>query len=433
MNIKILDKYIFKELAKVFVISVSSLTMVLYLDKFLFMAEMIVSRGVTFFEMGRIMFFISPSFLALTVPMSVLVASVVTFNQFCAHNEWTAMKTCHLSFMQSMRPVIAFSILSYFLASIIMLYALPWGNLSYKEIIYDIIKNRASIDIKPNVFNYDFKNIVLLARNQEEQFRLTKIFVADSTQSKTPVIITAKEGLIIPNPKSMKIQLKLKNGVIHQLSSTRSGYQKINFDTYELNLRLPDTKHLEKEAIRGNRELSIAQLLKQIDAFEAKGLPTSGVKVELSKKFSIPFTCLLFGILGAPLGIHSSRSGKSGSFAMCIFVILTYYIGLIFMQNMGRVGEVQPYLSVWMPNIVLLGIIIYTSYKMQKDLPFKLTTWIADRGILSLEYCKNFYYKFVPLSHNQEIKPLIYGRNRKSLDETAKKIMREKIQKIKYN
>ena len=161
MKIKIIDKYIIQELAKVFIISVGALTMVLYLDKFLFMAEMIVNRGVTFLEMCSIMLYISPSFLALTIPMSVLVASVVTFNQFSAHNEWTAMKACHLSFLQTMRPVLIFSIFTYILASIIMIYALPWGNLSYKKVIYDIIKNRASIDIKPNVFNYDFNNLFL--------------------------------------------------------------------------------------------------------------------------------------------------------------------------------------------------------------------------------------------------------------------------------
>ena len=110
MAIKIIDKYIIQELVKVFLISVGALTMVLYLDKFLFIAEMIVNRGVTFLEICWIMLFISPSFLALTIPMSVLVASVVTFNQFSAHNEWTAMKTCRLSFLRAMRPVMIFSI-----------------------------------------------------------------------------------------------------------------------------------------------------------------------------------------------------------------------------------------------------------------------------------------------------------------------------------
>ncbi|NIQ03908.1 MAG: LptF/LptG family permease, partial [Nitrospinaceae bacterium] len=62
-------------------------TTLLYLDKFLFMAEMIINRGVTLMEMLWIVIFISPAFLAITIPISVLVASVVVFNQFSAYNE----------------------------------------------------------------------------------------------------------------------------------------------------------------------------------------------------------------------------------------------------------------------------------------------------------------------------------------------------------
>lgn len=431
MRIKIIDRYIIQELAKVFFISTGALTMVLYLDKFLFMAQMIVNRGVSFLEMCNIMLYISPAFLALTVPMSVLVASVVAFNQFSAYNEWVAMKACNLSFLQTMRPVLVFSLFTYFLASIIMIYALPWGNLAYKHLIYDIIKNRASVDIKPNVFNYDFKNLVILAKGREGQSRLIDVFIADTTQSETPKIITANQGVILPNSKLLKIQLQLKNGTIHELGKTRSDYQTINFDMYDITLSMPDTERLEKEALVGNRELSISQLLDQIDNLEAKGLPSRGAKVELSKKFSIPFTCLLFGLLGAPLGIHSSRSGKSGSFGMCVLVILLYYIGLIFMQNMGRVGKIEPYTSVWIPNIIMMGITIYTTYKMQKDLPFRFTGWVTDRTIIIYEFFKNIFSKLIPQSTRSGIRPLKYGRNRQALDETTRKIMQEKMQNLK--
>ena len=237
--------------------------------------------------------------------------------------------------------------------------------------------------------------------------------------------------MILPDSESLKIQLTLKNGTIHELSDTRIDYQTINFDTYELILSLPDTEHLQKEAMVGNRELSITQLVRQINDFKKKKLPTYGAKVELSKKFSIPFTCLLFGLLGAPLGIHSSRSGKSGSFAMCIVVILLYYVGLIFMQNMGRAGEVEPYSSVWIPNIILLTIIVYTSYKMQKDLPFKFTEWLADHAVISYDILKEVFSKLFPLPYRHRIKPIKYNKNRKQLDEAAKDIMKKKMNKLK--
>jgi lipopolysaccharide export system permease protein len=423
---KTINRYIFMELFKIFLISVGSLTMVLYLDKFLFMAEMIVNRGVTFLEMCHIMLYSAPAFLALTVPMSVLVASLVAFNQFSAHNEWVAMKACNLSFLQTMRPVLLFSAIAYLIANTIMFYALPWGDLSYRKLIYDVIKNRAYVDIKSNVFNHDFKNLVILVEERKSQSKLVNVFIADATQSDLPKIITANEGNILPNPKSLKIQLELKNGTIHELSQERRDYQTINFEVYNLALSLPNTKRLEEEALVDNRGSSLGQLREQIFELEMKGLPTRGLKVELSKKFSIPFTCLLFGLLGASLGVHSSRSGKSGSFAMCVFVIALYYIGLIFTQNMGNVGILEPYFSVWIPNIILLGITLYIVYKMQKELPFKLIEWIADQIVTTYNFFKKIYTALVPQELRPALRPMKYGQKQKIINESSIKLRREK-------
>lgn len=393
MFFKTIDRYIFSELLKIFLISIFAMTMILYLDKFLFLAEMIVNRGVSFIEMVMMMVYISPAFFAITIPMAVLMASVVTFNQFSVNNEWVAMKSCNWSFIELMKPVLFFSLFAYFLANIVMFWAVPWGNQSYKVLVYDIIKNRANVDIQPNVFNRDFKNLILLVKEHHQNSQLKGVFIADTTNPEAPQIITSEKGVIYPNPETLKIQLKLNNGTIHELSNDRGDYQTLNFDRYDINLSLPDTERLEKKALIGNKELSFTKIKDRIKEMKAKGLPTSGPEVELSKKFSIPFTCLLFAILGAPLGIKSSRSGKSGSFGVTVAVIMIYYIGLILTQNMGRIGKIHAYTSVWIPNIILLFVVVYVVYKMQKELPFKFMEKFIDFVVTMIEFFKNLFKK----------------------------------------
>ena len=391
MFFKTIDRYIFSELLKIFLISIFAMTMILYLDKFLFLAEMIVNRGVSFIEMVMMMVYISPAFFAITIPMAVLMASVVTFNQFSVNNEWVAMKSCNWSFIELMKPVLFFSLFAYFIANIVMFWAVPWGNQSYKVLVYDIIKNRANVDIQPNVFNRDFKNLILLVKEHHQNSQLKGVFIADTTNPEAPQIITSEKGVIYPNPETLKIQLKLNNGTIHELSNDRGDYQTLNFDRYDINLNLPDTERLEKKALIGNKELSFTKIKDRIKEMKAKGLPTSGPEVELSKKFSIPFTCLLFAILGAPLGIKSSRSGKSGSFGVTVAVIMIYYIGLILTQNMGRIGKIHAYTSVWIPNIILLFVVVYVVYKMQKELPFKFMEKFIDFVVTIIEFFKNLF------------------------------------------
>ena len=393
MFFKIIDRYIFKELFKLFIISTGALTTILYLDKFLFMAQMILNRGVSVIEMILMMAYMSPAFLALTIPMGVLLASVITFNQFSANNEWVAMKTCNWSFLELMKPVACFAILAYILANSIMFWGLPWGNNSYKVLIYDIIKNRANIDIKPNIFNRDFKNLILLVKDRDQNSSLKSVFIAKNNGIDPPQIITSEEGIISSNPEILKIQLKLRKGTIHELSKERGNYKTLNFDRYNILLSLPESERLEQKALVSHQELSLEKLKEKIIDKRKKGLPTSGQEVEISKKFSLPFACLLFAFFGAPLGIKSSRSGKTGSFGIAVLVILLYYIAFVMTQNLGSIGQIHSYTSVWIPNFFLLIIVIYSNYKIYKEEPIKVFDNVNNLWITAYKNFRSFFAK----------------------------------------
>lgn len=378
---KIIHKYIFTEMAKVFLISTLFLTMMLFLDKVLFLTELIINRGVTFVEVFKMMLFISPVFLAVTIPISVLLGAVVTFNQLSADNEITVMKSCGWSFMNLMRPVLLFSFVAYLIVNSIIFYLMPLSNQAFKKMIFEIIQTRANIDIKPHVFNREFKDMVLYVDDKQDNTHLYGIFIADTSTPGSSKIILSKEGVIVSDPAALKIQLQLKSGTIHDKSKEGTHYQLMKFDQYDLTLDLPSSKQLEEKGILKKHELSAGELMKKITKLKDIGNTAYYEEVELSKKFSLPFTCLLFGLIGAPLGIRSSRSGKSGGFLMAVLIIMLYYIGMVTAQNFGKTGEINPLLSVWIPNFILMVLAIYLSYKTQKEIPFSILDHLINLTI----------------------------------------------------
>ena len=236
---------------------------------------------------------------------------------------------------------------------------------------------------------------------------LKGVFIADNSHADSPKIITSNEGMIYSNPATLKIQLKLTEGTIHELSKDRGNYQTLNFDRYDITLNLPGAEKVEhtkigKKALVGNKELSLAKIRKRIQDLKKRGLPTSGAEVEISKKFSLPFTCLLFAFFGAPLGVKSSRSGKSGSFGLTVVVILLYYITLIMTQNLGRIGELHAYTSVWIPNFILLILVIYSSYKMQKEKHFTALDEIANLFITLYELSRGLFKKSIKIKFSSK-------------------------------
>lgn len=364
---KLLDRYIFSELLKVFLISSGAVTGILYLDKFLLIADMLVRWGVGIWDLVLLILYLAPAYLAVTIPMSVLVATVVVFNHFSATNEWTAMKVGKWSFLRLLGPGIVFACTACFLCGAIIFIALPWGNQSYKDLVRDLTTNGARIELEPRVFNRDFRNLILYAGAKEKDSHFKGVFISNMRNSRVPQIISAEEGFLLKSPDPSKIHFQLKKGTIHEVNRGEQNYQTVNFDGYDLIMDIPAPVRMTTKPFVADRELSPSELIERIKQYERQGLITSGPAVELSKKFSIPFACLVFALLGIPLGIQSGGSGKSGGLAICLGIILAYYFCLISSQDLGKLRAINPYLSVWIPNIVALLPAIYLAYKMQRE------------------------------------------------------------------
>ena len=60
-------------------------------------------------------------------------------------------------------------------------------------------------------------------------------------------------------------------------------------------------------------------------------------------------------------------------------------------QNLGRIGEIHAYTSVWIPNFILLFLVFYSSYKMQKEKPFTALDKISDLFITLYEFSRGIF------------------------------------------
>jgi lipopolysaccharide export system permease protein len=391
---KTIHRYLFTELIKVFSISVVFLTTIFLLEQMLYMSSMIANRGMTFLEGLQLMAFTCPVFLTISLPFSVLVASVTMFNQICGDNEYVAMKTSGWSFFFLIKPVLLFSFLVYILTNFVVFYATPWGTESFKKTIFNIIQQRAHIDIKPKTFNKDFQNLVLYANDKKGNNILLDVFVSDEPEKGDSTIILAKQGIIISDPGTFKIKLQFQDGTMHDVTKNGKSYNILKFDRYERYLEIPDVQRLLKKLVVRHKDISYSALKKKIQDNKAKGINTDHNEVRLAKKFSIPFACLIFGVLGATLGIKSNRSGKSGGMIISIFVIALYYITIILAQQLGGKGLLSPTFAMWIPNIWLFALAFYLAWKTIHETPFTIFSKVQDICVSGYEFAINVYKNF---------------------------------------
>ena len=125
-RLKILDRYILKEMASTFLVGIGAFTIVLLLDKIIRLTELILNKGVGIWVALRLFLFLLPSFLTLTIPMATLLATLTTFGLMASDKEVTAMKTSGISMYRLLFPPLLFAMWAFVLNLFLSVYVMPW-------------------------------------------------------------------------------------------------------------------------------------------------------------------------------------------------------------------------------------------------------------------------------------------------------------------
>lgn len=370
--------YILKEILPIFLIGLMTFTFILLMDKILKLIELIVTRGGSLSQVLMLLLFISPSFLIFTIPISFLLATLLSFGRLSGDSEITAFKASGMSLYQLYLPVLLFSIGTYLLTTFLVLYGLPWGNRGFKATLYLMAQSRADIEIKERVFNDVFDGFVLYVDKVPiHEKKMEGILIHDEREKEKINTIFAREGFLVNNPKSREIVLRLLNGDIHRFDPLTNTYQKMKFDTYDLRLELAKTFAALEKKLK-EHEMSIDDIKEKMAKRRSSGEDVTPQEVELHKRYAIPFSCLVFGLLGVPLGIQPRRSGRSYGFVLSLLILLTYYISLSASEILALRKVIPPFLSGWTPNLLFGMFGLYLLIKASKESPFKPLIWMTE-------------------------------------------------------
>ena len=370
--------YILKEILPIFFIGLMTFTIILLMDKILKLIELVVNRGGSLSNILMLFLFISPSFLIITIPVSVLLGTLLTFGRLSSDSEITAFKASGMSLYQLFFPISIFALATFLLTSLLVFYGLPWGNRGFKATLYRLIQSKADIEIKERVFNDAFSGLVVYVdRVPLQGNHMEGILIYDQREKGKSNTILAKEGFIVNNPESQEIILRLRSGDIHRFEPEAHTFQKITFDTYDLKLELAKTFAAIEKKLK-DWEMSIDDIRKKMEETKRTGGNTTPYEIELHKRYAIPFTCIVFALIGVPLGIQPHRSGRSYGFILSIFILIAYYVSLTASEILAARKIIPAFSAGWAPNLLFSGLGIYLLVKTASESPFKPIVWLTE-------------------------------------------------------
>ncbi len=369
---KLIDRYISRELSVSLALGLGLFTFVLLTDKILHLMDLIVTKRVPVSIVARLFLYILPELFILTIPMALLLAVIATYGRLAAEHEFTALKTAGCSFYRLTRPAFIVGILALLFTAFNTFYAVPYGSQAFRNLLFLLTRTRATVGIQERIFNDDFHGLILYTDHISEAKDLMEgVFVVDTHDEEKQRIIMARRGRVVPDERQNVVLLELQDGSTHITFDDRSDlYQILRFQTLNLALSVTDPRTIGASERRPD-ELAVSALLATVRELRAKGEPTAKLLVSFHRRFAAPVACLVFILLGTPLAIRVRRSGRGISLILTLILAMIYYVLMISGQGMGRKGLIPPFWASWLPNLVLgsLGLLLFIGCNSDSWLP----------------------------------------------------------------
>lgn len=354
--INTLDRYLFRATLGPLFFGMAAFASIFIGSDLINLAQMAVNLGVPLGVVARLIFYKVPQILVWTLPMSVLLATILTLSRLSANSEIVVMQTSGVPLRRVMAPFLALGLLVTALTMFIGDTVVPEANLAYQRLLAREVQKSKLVTVSRNVLLQDFQGE-----------KVSRIIYAEeydsSTQTMREVSITEFEnGRPVRQTNAARLVWEndtwyLENGVMYvfgQRQGNQSGVARLEFlkgrRRFTMNRTPTEIQAQEKRP----EEMTMHELATQARLWRGDLVRSRFYETQYHLRIAIPFASLLFSLLGVPLGIQPHRMAKSIGFGLSIVVIFIYYILLTLGTTLAQGGYLAPWLGTWLQNLALL-------------------------------------------------------------------------------
>ena len=361
----IIDRYVAREVLAPFAVGVGLLTFALVTGRLLKLSDMVVNHGVSLGEVMRIIGYIMPAFLELTFPMAVLLGVLLGFGRMSSDQEMIAARACGVSLYRLAIPVLGVALVVYAISSYFAFSLRPWANSHLRQKLYELSQTRTSAGLKEKIFNSNFPGLVVYVDQMSDvDSSLHGVLISDARDPHQQNTIIAKHGVILPDPHSSAITLRLYDGSVFGVESSTDATHVTSFKIYDLSVS-PDSAFGVDDQDPG--EMKYPQLRAAIAAAVAKGKRDYDAETELAGKFTVPFATMLFALLGVSLGLKPARGGHSERFGVSVALFFLYYSLMRVGETLAQRGKLNAFVAMSIPDVVFMVLALWLFWRAASD------------------------------------------------------------------
>jgi lipopolysaccharide export system permease protein len=330
------------------------------MTKLLEVTNIVVNYDVEVWVIGLMLVYSVPFFLQFVIPMAVMMGVLLAFLRLSSDNETVALKACGISVYRVLGPAVAFSLLGTLVTAWVTVYAMPWGSGALKRTTLELAASSLEVGLKERSFNDQFTDVVVYVSEVDPHSgTLRHLFIEDRRNPDVISTIIAPQGRLYKSAAALTAHLQLDDGSITQVDLATRSANAVQFDRYDLRLKL-QLNNVDGQGGRKHRsEMGLAEMRHYLKTYEARDSRYYRTLMDYHKKFSIPLAGIVLGLLAVPLGFQSGGARKSYGVGMGLILFLLYYVLLTAGWTYGKTGALPPLVGMWAPNLIFGGLAIF--------------------------------------------------------------------------
>lgn len=367
-SITIINRYILKELVQPFLLCLSFLSLIFLLTKIIDITDLVVNYRAGLGTVLSMVGYTLPVLMQYTLPMSVMMAVLMTLLRMSADREIVAIKTGGGGLSAIFLPVGFFCAVGALLTLGVTVYAVPWGNYSYKKMVVAIASSGIDASMKEGTFNTNFDGVMLYVEHIDPKDQgFYGIFIRDTRNPKNELTITAPKGRRSFSKEEQTLVLRLFDGEVNQVNLADRSVNAIAFSTYDIRVNLNKMRSEKKLGEKARDEMSLSELKAYIHSEKKAGrLPVTTI-MEMHEKFSLALASLTLGLLSISLGLRTAFSRKGSGMGLGLVCFLLYYVMHASGWSLGKSGVLPPELALWMGNGVMGSAALFFLFRVSRE------------------------------------------------------------------
>ena len=354
-NMKLLDKYILKQVIEMFIMGVLVFTSIIFAsDTFITLIKQISMYGIPFKIAFLIIILHLPSVFVMTIPMGVLLATVMTLNGLSLSSEITVMRACGIGINRIAKPIFIFATIMACFSFFVNETIVPIMTKQSTDLALYAFSKKNIPEGKENFTFKETKEGGLLKRlfyvGDCTNGTLHNITVMDASKDGTIQILQAREG------ETTEEGWKFQKGAIYTITERGKALDTTLFDDSVVKFGMDLSDEMNRNLADEHNFIQLCKLLTSVNKEDKNWLTIS-----LFDKIALPLTTIVLVLIGVPLAITPPRVRYNRGFLFSILIIFAYYLVRALSISFGEAGSLAPVMAAFMPNIILTiaGVALY--------------------------------------------------------------------------